>query len=495
MKNTLIIIALVFFSTSCSDFLEEDLSTIITSESGAMKTESGLTAALAGTYKPLSLTWGSGLGNASTQAYLMGADDLTTHKASNKADFREFDQFTVSEQNGRLPFIWGGAYKSIQGSNNIIANYEGATGDEATIKQIAGEAYFLRAYNYFWVVKLFGKAPLVLNSQVFDPAILEIENSDTQALYNQILEDLDASIALLSDAKPQPGRANKGAALAVKAQVYLQMAGWPLKQADKYGMAASTAKDLIDNQETYGFGLMDDFGALWPNAIENNDGNKEEVFALNFFAGQWWNGNAVYGLPARGGDDNGWDDYFSEITFFENFPDQYRKDITFQTETTVDREGIPTVIPWQEFKTARPYFQKLQGPKQDWLNAVSLPLLRMAEVYFIYAEAQIVSSGSSTDASALEALNKIVRRANGLPLDDAAPGVDYTSATQRDVVQEKAWEFAGEYCRWFDLTRLEMVEEVTATKNANDLQPLSSIDYFLPLPASEVLANPGLGGD
>ena len=43
----------------------------------------------------------------------------------------------------------------------------------------------------------------------------------------------------------------------------------------------------------------------FPDIQLNNDGNKEEVFALNFYAGQWWNGNAVYGLPARGGDDNG----------------------------------------------------------------------------------------------------------------------------------------------------------------------------------------------
>ena len=273
----------------------------------------------------------------------------------------------------------------------------------------------------------------------------------------------------------------------MKAQVYLQMAGWPLKQADKYAMAASTAKELIDNEATYGFGLMDDFADLWPSPTINNDGNKEEVFALNFFAGQWWNGNAVYGLPARPGEDNGWDDYFSELTFFNNFPDQRRKDFTFQTESGA--------TPWQNFATARPYFQKLQGDRADWLNALSLPLIRMAEVYFIFAEAQIVSTGNNADPDALEALNKIVRRAYGLPLDSPDAGVDYTSATQQDVIQEKAWEFAGEYCRWFDLTRLEMVESVTATKDPSDLQPLGTIEYYLPLPASEVLTNPGLGED
>ena len=168
MKNILIALAFILSITSCSDFLEEDLSGQITSESGALSNENGLTAALAGAYKPLTYTWNSGLGNASTQAILMGGDDLTTHKASNKADFREFDQFKVAQQNGRLPFVWSGAYKSIQGANNIIANYEKATGDPAVIQQIGGEAFFLRAYNYFWIVRLWGEAPLVLETHIFD---------------------------------------------------------------------------------------------------------------------------------------------------------------------------------------------------------------------------------------------------------------------------------------------------------------------------------------
>ncbi|MCK4855643.1 MAG: RagB/SusD family nutrient uptake outer membrane protein, partial [Bacteroidales bacterium] len=291
MKNIAIILVLGLLVGSCSDFLEEDLSTQITSESGALSNADGLTAALAGAYKPLSATWGSGLGNASTQAILMGSDDLTTHKASNKADFRQFDQYKVSETNGRLPFVWNGAYKSIQGCNNIIANYENATGDQAVINQIAGEAFFLRAYNYFWVVRLWGDAPLVLDTHVFNEDILSIESSTIAEIYDQIIKDLQAAEGLLADKKPEPGRAGLGSAKAVLAEVYLQMSGWPTNDASKYALAASKAKEVIDNEDTYGFGLMDNFADLWPNDSVNNDGNKEEVFALNFWAGQWYNGN------------------------------------------------------------------------------------------------------------------------------------------------------------------------------------------------------------
>lgn len=485
MKNISFLLILFLIISSCSDFLEEDLSTQITSESGALNNEDGLTAALAGTYKPLMSTWGSGLGNSSTQAVLMGADDLTTHKASNKADFREFDQFKVAQQNGRLPFVWSGAYKSIQGANNIIANYENATGDQAMINQIAGEAHFLRAYNYFWIVRLWGKAPLVLDTQTFDESILSVASSSEQEIYDQIISDLTQAESLMGDTKPKPGRANKGTAKAILAEVYLQMAGWPLKDQSKYAMAASTAKEVIDNEATYGFGLMDNFIDLWPSPTINNDGNKEEVFALNFWAGQWYNGNAVYGLPAMPGEDGGWDDYFGELTFFYEFPEQVRKEVTYQTEAA---DGTP----WTEFATKRPYFQKLQGDKADWLNALSLPLERMAEVYFVFAEAQIKSTGNGSDPAALEAVNKIVRRAYGLPINTPDPSVDYTSLTQEIIITEKGWEFAGEYCRWFDLTRLEMVEDVIANKDPDDLQPLGTIQYYLPLPASETLANPNL---
>ncbi len=484
MKNISILLMLIFIVNSCANYLEEDLSTQITSESGALNNESGLIAALVGTYKPLSYTWSSGFMNASTQAVLMGSDDLTTQKGGGTAPFREFDQFNVSQQNGRLPFIWNGAYKSIQGANNIIANYENASGNQANINQIAGEAYFLRAYNYFWIVRLWGKAPLVLNTNVFDELILSIESANESEIYEQIIVDLQQAENLMGNVKPQPGRANKGTAKAILAEVYLQMAGWPIKDESKYALAASKAKEVIDNEEVYGFGLMDNFIDLWPSATINNDGNKEEVFALTS-GGQWYNSNAAYGLSPRPGDEGGWDDYFGEITFFEEFPEQIRKDITYQSELANGK-------PWTEFKQKRPYFKKLYGPKSDWFNILSLPLERLAEVYLVYAEAQVMATNNTQDVSALEAVNKIIRRAYGLPINMPNPTVDLTSATQKQIVQEKGWEFAGEYCRWFDLLRLEMVEEVVAKKNPDDLQPSGAITYYLPLPASETTANPNL---
>lgn len=488
LRRLIFLVMLIFF-VSCEGFYEEDISSLITAESGALKNEAGLTAALAGAYKPMGHFFTQGYANASTAAVLMGGDDLTTHKASNKADFREFDQFVVSNTNQRLPFIWKGAYKTIQQCNNIIANYSTATGNKANINQIAGEAYFLRAYNYFWIVRLWGQAPLVINSHIYDEALLHINSSSPREIYDQIILDLQLAEVLIGDKKPAPGRACLGTVKSVLAEVYLQMTGYPLYDNAKFALAASKAKEVIDNQSIYGLGLMDDFKALWVSPEINNDGNKEEVFALNFLGSAAASANGWIGIAARPGEEGGWDDYMCELTFFREFPEGYRKNVTFQTSWI---NSVGEVIPFTSFQTKRPYYRKLQGNALTQLNAISLPLERLAETYLIFAEARIMSTGDPADPLALEAFNKIKRRGAGLPLNTPDPDIDATSLTQREIIAEKGWEFAGEFCRWFDLVRLQMVEEIVAKKDPDDLQPLGPIRYFLPLPNVEIDVNPNL---
>ena len=124
--------------------------------------DEGLLKALTGAYMPMSYTWNTGYANIHTVGVLMGSDDLTTASYTARAEYREFDRYNVNDWNNGLRFIWNGAYKSIQGAYCIIANYHNVSGNLVAIEQITGEAYFLRAYNYFWIVRLWGDAPLIL---------------------------------------------------------------------------------------------------------------------------------------------------------------------------------------------------------------------------------------------------------------------------------------------------------------------------------------------
>ncbi len=485
--NILLLIALLIAGAGCKDFLEEDTTGLLYGND-VLSTQDGLEAALTGSYKGLGQTWAFGFIHPSANAAVLGGDDVTTHPGSNKADWREFDQFNVPATNQRSNAVYNGCYKAIQGANNVINNYEATTGTQETIRIIAGEAYFIRAFSYFWLTRFWGNIPLVTAGE-FSDDLLTIGTSTPQQVYEMIVSDLQMAETMLLDTKRDPGRPNAGAAKAFLADVYLTMAGWPLMQTDKYDLAAAKAKEVIDNHTTYGFELLPTFAAVFENDPAVS-GTAEAIFQINGFAGVGNASNATYGNTAMPGEEGGWDDFFSELNFFYSFPEGPRKDVTFRTE--FGRPGEPK-IPWQESLTQHPYYQKWYIKGEVLTSSSSLPtvMMRYAHVLTVYAEAKARGTGGA-DQQAYDALNAIRVRGGEQPIPFGS-----LNALQfaDEVVQERAWEFAAERTRWFDLVRLERVEEANANKNPADLQPIGAItkdDYWFPLPYTDTSINPNL---
>lgn len=451
--------------------------------SQALSTVEGLNAALTGTYKPLGWTWITGFNTAAVVAVLMGSDDLTTHPASNKADLREFDQYHVSNLNGRMVNIWNGCYKSIQGANNIINNYKGTTGDPTTINQIVGEAYYLRAFDYYWLVRLWGKVPLI-TSEVYSPSVLKVTPSAPQEIYKLIESDLSNAEKLMQNRKLDEGRASKGAASALLADVYLTEGGWPINDNSKYALAAAKAKEVIDNKAAYDFDLVPDINTLWQDT-KAGIATSEEVFALhNCGTCNWFNSNALYGSSAMPGEENGWDDYFCEIKFFNDFPAGPRKDATFHT---VIKKNDGTTITWQNDAVKHPYYQKFRAPVDGSLDGSSgtVHLMRYAHVLLIYAEAQARSGG--VNQQAYDCINAIRLRAGLSPLSGLSNS-DFINA----VINERAWEFAGEYTRWFDIVRLQILPQIIANRDPSENAVIGTPSYNIPIPASDIQLDPNL---
>ena len=487
MKTNLIwaLGAAVLMAAGCKNYLDEDIRGALVGNQ-ALESQEGLEAALTGTYKGWANTWGSGFIHATAIAATMGGDDVTTHKASNKADFREFDQFAVPATNQRTQALYNGCYKAIQGANNIIANYQNTQGDPETIDAIVGEAYFIRAVSYYWLVRLYKDIPLIQQAE-FSEDLLTMGKSGPEEVYNLIVSDLQQAEERVPDTKRNPGRPNKGTVKAYLADVYLTMAGWPLKQTDKYAMAAAKAKEVIDNKDRYGFRLLDTYAEVFENDQEKN-GTDETVFQISTFIGVGSAANANYGFSAMPGEEGGWDDFFAELNFFRDFPEGPRKDATFRT-TFKKSDG--STISWEDSQTQHPYYFKyyIKGEVKNSSSQVPESMMRYAHVLTIYAEAQARATGTPDDL-AYESVNAIRRRAGLAPLENLS-GQAFADA----VVQERAWEFAAERTRWFDLVRLEMVAEVNSNKDPNDLQPIGSMaeeDYVFPLPFSETSANPNL---
>ncbi len=490
-RNNLIILSvLLLCGTSCDNYLEEDTTGLLYGNN-VLSTQNGLESALTGAYRGLANQWGYGFIHPSANAAVIGADDVTTHPASNKADWREFDQFAVSTTNQRSNAVYNGCYKAIQGANNVINNYQITTGDQAAITTIVGEAHFIRAFSYYWLTRFWGNIPLV-TTELYSEELLTIGKSTPADIYNLIVADLKVAENNLPNAKRAPGRPNKGSAKAFLADVYLTMAGWPLKQTDKYDLAAAKAKEVIDSKDAYGFQLLPTFAAVFENDPAS-PGTAEAVFQVSGFLGGSGTANATYGSTTMPGEEGGWDDMFAELNFFYEFPEGPRKEATFRTEFGLGA----TKIPWQQSQTKHPYYKKWYIKGNLVTSSISLPtvMMRYAHVLTIYAEAKARGTGGP-DQAAYDALNQVRLRGRATGTKALSPADGLTAAQFADeVIQERAWEFACERTRWFDLIRLEKVEEANAKKHPDDLKPIKPItreSYWLPMPFADTSINPNL---
>jgi hypothetical protein len=435
---------------------------------------------------------------AARLAPFCAGDDLTSQPGANKQPFREIDQFAVSNNNERLPNTWSYLYHAIRAANTIINNASINTASQDVIDSCLAQAHFIRAFCNFNLVRIFGDIPLCTSEKI--ESMLGMEKSSTADVYALILSDLQLAETMLPQTQKNPYDrpgyyATQGTAKSLLATVYLTMAGWPLKQTDKYALAAAKAKEVIDNEVVYNYQLKANFADLWTWASNYN--NQEVVFGVYYYKNlpdwTWENGNMSSPFPERPVEEGGWCDYFAEITFFNNFPAGARKDATFQT--VINNNG--TLMNWDDPLTTmqHPYYKKYQEAEDnlDWWSSRTTQVIRYADVLLTYAEAKARSG--EPDALAYTCLNKVHERAG---LTQIASGSLSTPDFITAVVNERGWEFAGgePNSRWFDLIRLEMVEEVTANRDAKELQlnhTPTHDDYLMPIPGTEVDLNSNLG--
>ncbi|MEM9848258.1 MAG: RagB/SusD family nutrient uptake outer membrane protein [Bacteroidota bacterium] len=468
----------------------------------------------------------AGLRMTTAWASAWGGDDMTTHRASNKADFREYDQRAVTNGNARTRGTWNGVFAAIRAANTVLVNAEGIDLPErAEQDRLIGEAHFIRAYCYHHLLRVFEELPII-TGVVPD---FEITLSSRAEVFQQIESDYLAAESLLpTSSNLGATRPNSGSARAFLARLYMDWAGYPTNDNSKYAQAASSAKQVIDNASSHGFALVPDMATLYTLA---GAANTEGVFTLSHC--QPCNrGNRKTGKLGLPNDFGGWQESFAEIRFFEDMPENYRKEVTYHTEVPANAGGNRAVadpstaaqfIPWTEFTDQQnPIFAKITGPWQDdifngFQNSRADYIMRYAEVLLTYAEASGRSGSVSGDA--WEALNMVRRRSEALPVDQSNADVDLTSGDIAEIAYtERKWELAGEYLRWYDLVRMERVEEALSNRNpqvsvgttydaegkgtptplteaSNPIKgSLGTDNYFAPIPPDEILQLPGLGG-
>ena len=225
---------------SCNDLITEDPKGRLATQN-FFANKNDIDASLNALY---SIIASNHAGNYSGGDNFMVGDDITTHPASNKQFLREHDQFATSSANAWMPALWLSQWKVIKAANFIINNVE-KTPDvaQAEIDAAIGQAYFWRAYSYFYLVTTWGKVPIVLSEEIDYNSPLQSE----EEIYKLIIDDLKIAEAKCPiNYTRQPYARNginiavsQGAVKAAMAYVYMAMAGWPLKKGNEYYQLAT----------------------------------------------------------------------------------------------------------------------------------------------------------------------------------------------------------------------------------------------------------------
>ncbi|SEA04676.1 SusD family protein [Arachidicoccus rhizosphaerae] len=491
MKYLVIIgMALLTMSSCSKDFLKEDPKSSIT-PSNFYQSASDLDAAVRGIIVLNNLAWNQTGGLACT----FGSDDITTWRGGNKFDISDFDTYQPNSSNAKMIIWWDYFYQVIKSSNQLILKYQDATqATETERNNAAGAAYFFRAMDYFFLTRTWGSVPMPLGVTTDTTSL-----STPDEIYTQIVSDLKNAESMLPDAWTGESVVSgyqtlptTGSAKALLANVYLTMAGWPLKQTDKYALAAEKAGEVIDNASKYGYGLLDSCSYLWDGL---HHVNKEIVFGAFYnYVFSWANQNQMGPMNTAAGEEGGWDELFGEISFYNKFPAGPRKDATYQT-VYYQNNDHSKAVDYTKLLKAHPYFWKyretgllvdpLTHAMSNWESSATMYIIRYPEVLLTYAEAKAMSSG--VDQSAYDAINQVRKRAG---LEDLQTGLSQT-AFRDSVIAERGWEFAGPEpaARWFDLIRTETVAQANKDRSSAEEtivgQPNDETHsfYWAPLPA------------
>jgi hypothetical protein len=152
--------------------------------------------------------------------------------SSSTAQALEFLRSAVTVTNSADLSIWKNYYLTIYSCNDLIIQLnKNSKLPPALARQLTGEAKFLRAYTYFYLVNMYGAVPLVLQTDVNVTAVAS--RADSAAVYNQIKADLADAESNLSANYQGDGkvRATALAATALSARVALYQRDWARAEA------------------------------------------------------------------------------------------------------------------------------------------------------------------------------------------------------------------------------------------------------------------------
>ncbi len=435
------------------------------------------------------------------------SDDISVD--GDHADYWRIENFNPLPTDYQIKSGWVFAYEQIARSNNaIIYVPKVPVIDEAIRTRSMGEAYFLRAYAYYFLNTIYGEVPLILEDNVLN-GNYNVPKNTVEEVRAQIEADLLQAADLLPETygAEDRGRVSKGAAWGMLCKLYMT---WEkLDKALEYGQKViSDANYTLAPHYADNFTISaqtDDPEILF--GIWSKDGYNSAVANIYFTNRAW----------------GGWGFHHPTQNFVSEFEagDTERKGATVLSvgdsianqqslieitdkdayQMFAGKEGQLTgrMLPSQSptgFAMRKYTAFKGDGSGLDF--SIKQPLLRTADIYLLVAEVKIRNSGAGAGDNEVNT----VRRRAGLS--------DVSGATFKDLVHERRVELGGENVRYYDLLRwdkmnlINMDTIVSKPKTASVLPPFNSAvivpartftrpkNYYMPIPQSIIDESKGI---
>ena len=471
-----------------------------------------------------SLYGGSPLWNWHQSAFLDLGDVLSGNgRIGYNPNVNQLFIHTITGSNNIMTDAWTGLYNEIAQCNLTILGIQQnapSTVSETVKNSAFAEARFMRGVAYFNLAIAWGDVPIVVDNRdlIKNPLLTRNTVSD---VYKFVVNDLTFAAQNLP-ATDVAGRVTTWSAQGMLAKVYLTMSG--LGQTD-----GTRNQAYLDSAKLYAGNVCKKSGKELCASYYNLFSPKfndvpEDLFALQWKAGAGYGaGNTLNNyaptpaiMPYKGG---AWGSIAPTIDLYALYTpqDSVRRKATmmlngdYYPELNAAGGGYKSTgqcmkkhIIGNEIDNSSPLMDLWSSTEHD-------AILRLADVYLIYAEAILGNNASTTDADALLYFNKVRARA----------GVDPVASLDIDVIyRERRIEFAFEGQYWTDLVRLSyynpnkaidivnnqrrvtfkydpVLGVATPTAVGDDGGPVSIVPatittFSMPLPASELATDPKL---
>jgi hypothetical protein len=431
------------------------------------------------------------------------AQELSTDEAViawGDIGIQDFHNMNWSPTN---PFLTGLYYRSnyqIMLANEFLRQ---STDDKLTargipaasadsIRKFRPEVRFLRAYQYWVLMDLFGNPPFFTENDPVGTYPKQIARKDLFTYIESELKAIEPDLA--APRTNEYGRADRGAAWALLARMYLNAQVYT--GSGRYADAVTYAKKVIDA----GYGLLTNY--RWLMLADNNVNNPEFIFTINYdglhtqgYGGTTFLTHASVGgsMPASAsGVGGGWGGIRTTKNIPNLFPDvngtadQRAEFFTSGQNIEINDQTVFTDgLAINKYRNVKR--DGSQGQTPDFAD-IDMPIFRLGEMYLIYAEATL--RGGNGDLNlALQYVNNLRTRANAAQVTSGQLTIDF-------MLDERARELYWEGFRRTDLVRYGKFTTTNylwpwkgGVKNGTSVADFRNL---YPIPSTDVTANPNL---